>query len=300
MTPSLKIALLGTGLLGKAIAERLAAVGHRVIVFNRTQTKALPLEAQGIAVVGSAEVAITQADLVLLLLTDAPAIHSVLFSPACSAALSGKTIVQMGTIGSNESLVIKREVERWGGTYCEAPVLGSLAEAKAGTLFVMVGGTEDQFATLALLFRSLGREPRLVGAVGKAAALKLALNQLIASETLAFALSLGLIRRAGISVDTFMAILRESALYAPTFDKKLPRLLKRDYHHPNFSTRHLLKDVRLFVREAATRGVTTPPLEGVASLLEAAVARGLGEADYSALYDLLDPPPSGSPPSSNN
>ena len=119
----------------------------------------------------------------------------------------------------------------------------------------MVGGTEDQFAALAPLFRSLGREPRFVGAVGKAAALKLALNQLIAAETLAFGLSLGLIRRAGISVDTFMTILRESALYAPTFGKKLPRLLKRDYHHPNFSTRHLLKDVRLFVREAGARGL---------------------------------------------
>jgi 3-hydroxyisobutyrate dehydrogenase len=300
MPPSLKIALLGTGLLGKAIAERLTAVGHRVVVFNRTRTKALPLEAQGIAVVGSAEVAVTQADLVLLLLTDAPAIHSVLFSPACSAALSGKTIVQMGTIDSNESLEIEREVKRRRGTYCEAPVLGSLAEAKAGTLLVMVGGTEDQFAALAPLFRSLGREPRFVGAVGKAAALKLALNQLIAAETLAFGLSLGLIRRAGISVDTFMTILRESALYAPTFGKKLPRLLKRDYHHPNFSTRHLLKDVRLFVREAGARGVTTRPLEGMASLLEAAIAQGLGEADYSALYDLLDPPPSGSPPSPHN
>jgi 3-hydroxyisobutyrate dehydrogenase len=286
--------LLTQQLSNRAIAERLAAVGHRVAVFNRTQTKALPLEAQGIAVVGSAEVAVTQADLVLLLLTDAAAIHSVLFSPACSVTLSGKTIVQMGTIGSSESLEIKREVERWKGKYCEAPVLGSVAEAKAGTLLVMVGGTEDQFATLAPLFRALGREPRLVGAVGKAAALKLALNQLIAVETLAFALSRGLIRRAGIPVYTFMTILRESALYAPTFDRKLPCLLKRDYHHPNFSTRHLLKDVRLFVREAATRGITTPPLEGVASLLEAAIAQGLGEADYSALYDLLDPPPSGS------
>jgi 3-hydroxyisobutyrate dehydrogenase len=297
MTPSLKIALLGTGLLGKAIAERLQAVGHTVVVYNRTPTKALPLQARGIAVVGAAEVAVTQADLVLLLLTDAAAIRSVLFSPACSAALIGKTIVQMGTIGSNDSLGIKREVERWKGTYCEAPVLGSLAEAKAGTLFVMVGGTEDQFAKLAPLFRSLGREPRLVGPVGKAAALKLALNQLIAAETSAFALSLGLIRRAGVSVDTFMAVLRESALYAPTFDKKLPRLLKRDYHHPNFSTRHLLKDVRLFVEEAAARGVATHTLEGLASVLEAAIARGLGEVDYSALYDLLDPPASGLPPS---
>jgi 3-hydroxyisobutyrate dehydrogenase len=300
MTPSLKIALLGTGLLGKAIAERLASVGHTLVVYNRTLTKAHPLEAQGIAVVGAAEVAVTQADLVLLLLTDATAIGSVLFTPACSAALTGKTIVQMGTIGSNDSLEIKREVERWGGTYCEAPVLGSLAEAKAGTLLVMAGGTQDQFARLAPLFRSLGREPRLVGPVGTAAALKLALNQLIAAETSAFALSLGLIRRAGISVDTFMAVVRESALYAPTFDKKLPRLLKRDYHHPNFSTRHLLKDVRLFVEEAATRGLTTPTLEGLASILESAIARGLGEADYSALYELLDPSGPGSPPVPRN
>jgi 3-hydroxyisobutyrate dehydrogenase len=295
MTPSLKIALLGTGLLGKAIAERLGAVGHRVVAYNRTPTKALPLQSQGIAVVGAAEAAVTQADLVLLVLTDAAAISSVLFTPACSAALSGKTVVQMGTIGTNDSLEIKRAVERWRGTYCEAPVLGSLTEARSGTLLVMVGGTEEQFATLAPLFRSLGREPRLVGPVGTAAALKLALNQLIAAETSAFALSLGLIRRAGVSVDTFMAVLRESALYAATFDKKLPRLLKRDYHHPNFSTRHLLKDVRLFMEEATTRGMTTPTLEGSASVLEAAIARGLGEADYSALYDLLDPA-SGLPP----
>lgn len=296
MTSPLKIALLGTGLLGKAIAERLGAVGHRVVAYNRTPTKALPLQAQGIAVVGAAEAAVTQADLVLLLLTDAPAVHSVLFSPTCSAALPGKTVIQMGTIGTNDSLEIKRAVERCRGTYCEAPVLGSLTEARSGTLLVMVGGTEDQFATLAPLFRSLGREPRLVGPVGTAAALKLALNQLIAAETSAFALSLGLIRRAGVSVDTFMAVLRESALYAPTFDKKLPRLLKRDYRHPNFSTRHLLKDVRLFMEEATTRGMKTPTLEGSASVLEAAIARGLGEADYSALYDLLDPA-SGRPPS---
>src|SRR6476620_4170878 len=144
----------------------------------------------------------------------------------------------MGTIAPNESLEIQREVEQQGGAYCEAPVLGSLAEAKAGTLFVMVGGTEAQFTTWSSLFRSLGREPRRIGPVGSAAALKLALNHLIAAETSAFALSLGLVQRSGVAVETYMAILRESALYAPTFDKKLPRLLKRDYHHPNFSTRH--------------------------------------------------------------
>jgi 3-hydroxyisobutyrate dehydrogenase len=293
MKPSMTIALLGTGLLGRAIAERLQAVGHTVIAYNRTATKALPLQALGIAVVGTPELALAQADYVLLLLTDAAAIQSVLFSPACTAALKGKTIIQMGTIGSTESLEIQHEVERYGGKYCEAPVLGSLAEAKLGTLFVMVGATEERFTLLKPLFNSLGREPRLIGPVGKAAALKLALNQLIAAETSAFALSLGLTQRSGVSVDAFMAILRESALFAPTFDKKLPRLLKRDYHQPNFSTRHLLKDVTLCSKEAAGCGLTTSGLDGIRRILEEAIAQGRGELDYSALYDVLNPPPHG-------
>lgn len=289
MKPSLTIALLGTGLLGRAIAERLQAVGHTVVAYNRTATKALPLLAHAIAVVGTPELAVGQAECVILLLTDAAAIRSVLLSPSCSAALKGKTVIQMGTISSSESLGIRRAIERYGGTYCEAPVLGSLAEAKEGSLFVMVGGTEEQFARLHPLFRSLGREPRLIGTVGKAATLKLALNHLIAAEASAFALSLGLVQRSGVPVETFMAILRESALFAPTFDKKLPRLLKRDYHQPNFSTRHLLKDVRLCSEEAAGFGLTTSSLDGIRAILEQTIAQGLGEVDYSALYETINP-----------
>jgi 3-hydroxyisobutyrate dehydrogenase len=293
MTSRPAIAVLGTGLLGRAIAERLYAVGHPLVAFNRTPAKALPLQTQGIAVVGAPELALSQAECALLLLTDAAAIRAVLFTPACSAALTGKTVVQMGTIAPNESVEIQREVEQRGGVYCEAPVLGSLAEAKAGTLFVMVGGTDAQFTTWSSVFHSLGREPQRIGPVGSAAALKLALNHLIAAETSAFALSLGLVQRSGVRVETFMAILRDSALYAPTFDKKLPRLLKRDYHHPNFSSRHLLKDVRLVCREAAARRLTTDALEGLPSPLEQAIERGFGDLDYSALFEVVNPPDAG-------
>lgn len=289
MKPMARLTLLGTGLLGRAIAERLQAVGHGVTVYNRTAAKALPLQAHGIAVVGKPELAVAQSDTVLLVLADAAATRSVLFSPACSAALNGKTVVQMGTIRSQESLALQQEVERCGGAYCEAPVLGSVAEARAGTLFVMVGGTAGQFARLNPVFRSLCREPRFIGPVGKAAALKLALNQLIAAEISAFALSLGIVLRSGIPVEHFMAILRESALFAPTYDKKLPRLLKRDYHQPNFSTRHLLKDVELVSQEAASCGLATNGLEGVRTLLENSVAQGLAEVDYSAVYERINP-----------
>lgn len=285
------LALLGTGLLGRAVAERLQSVGHSVTVYNRTTSKALPLQAHGITVVTRPEHAIAQTDCVLLMLADAAAIRAVLLTSASLAVLRGKTVIQMGTIDQEESLALQAEIERVGGSYCEAPVLGSLAEAQAGTLFVMVGGTEGQFAQWGPLFRSLSREPRLIGPVGKAASLKLALNQLIAAEMSAFALSLGLVQRAGVPVDTFMAILRESALFAPAFEKKLPRLLTRDYQRPNFSTRHLLKDVELFLKEASGYELTTTSLEGIRPVLQRTVAQGLGEADYSAIFEVVNPTP---------
>ena len=285
------IALLGTGLLGRAIAERLQSVGHTVTVYNRTTTKALPLHACGITVVTRPEQAMAQADCVVLMLADAAAIHAVLLTPASLAILHGKTVIQMGTIAQEESLALQAEIERVGGSYCEAPVLGSLAEAQAGTLFVMVGGTEEQFVQWGSLFRSLSREPRLIGPVGKAASLKLAFNQLIAAEISAFALSLGLVQRAGVPVDTFMAILRESALFAPAFEKKFPRLLTRDYRHPNFSTRHLLKDVELFLKEASSYELTASSLEGIKPVLEQTIAQGLGDSDYSAIFEVVNPMP---------
>ena len=283
------IALLGTGLLGRAIAGRLQSVGHIVTAYNRTTTKALPLQACGITVVTRPEQAIAQADCVVLMLADAAAIHAVLLTPASLAVLRGKTVIQMGTIAQEESLVLQTEIEHVGGSYCEAPVLGSLAEAEAGTLLVMVGGTESQFVQWSALFRSLSREPRLIGPVGKAASLKLALNQLIVAEISAFALSLGLVQQAGVPVDTFMAVLRESALFAPAFEKKLPRLLKRDYQHPNFSTHHLLKDVELFIREASSYAITTSSLEGIRPVLERTIAQGHGDSDYSAIFEVVNP-----------
>jgi 3-hydroxyisobutyrate dehydrogenase len=285
------IALLGTGLLGRAIAERLQSVGHTVTVYNRTTTKALPLQACGITVVTRPDQAMIQADCVVLVLADAAAIRAVLLTPASMAVLRGRTVIQMGTIAQEESLALQVEIERVGGSYCEAPVLGSLAEAQAGTLFVMIGGTEGQFVQWGPVFRSLSREPRLVGPVGKAACLKLALNQLIAAEISAFALSLGLVQRAGVSVGIFMAVLRESALFAPAFEKKLPRLLTRDYQHPNFSARHLLKDIELFLKEASGYELTTSGLEGIKPVLQRTIAQGLGDSDYSAIFEVINPSP---------
>lgn len=283
------IAVLGIGLLGRAVAERLKATGHTVTVYNRTRAKAEPLQALGVEIAPSAVQTIRQTDCTLLFLADAEAIRSVVLSADVRAALAGRTIIQMGTIGPAESRELHKTISDLGGDYFEAPVLGSNAEAKAGTLFLMVGGTQSQLQRWGPLFRSLGEAPRLVGPVGQAAALKLALNQLIAAEITAFSLSLGFLQGTGVSVDVFMSVLKESALFAPAFEKKLPRLQQRHYDHPNFSTSHLLKDVNLFLAAAKQEGLVTRTLDGICNILERAIAQGRGSVDYSAVYEEINP-----------
>lgn len=285
----MNVALLGTGLLGQAVADRLQSTGHKLTAYNRSHEKTRSLQQRGVRIAATAEEAMSGSKVVLLLLADAAAIRSVLFNPATTAAIQGRTIIQMGTIGPAESRVLQEEIERLGGHYLEAPVLGSIAEAQAGTLLIMVGGTPEQYAEFVPLLHSLGSEIQLIGPAGKAAGLKLALNQLIAAEMAAFSLSLGLVRREGVAVESFMGILRKSALYAPMFDKKLARLTGRNYENPNFSTGHMLKDVELFINAAESAHLATGSLQGIRSLLLKAIAQGLGSVDYSALYEAIDP-----------
>ena len=279
------VSLLGTGLLGAPIARRLAATGLSVTVWNRTAAKAEALGREGLAVAPTAASALEASPVAILMLADAPAILAVLAGPGVVAALAGRTVVQMGTIGPDESRAFAAEVAAAGGEWVEAPVLGSIPQADSGTLQVMVGGTQEQLDRLAPLLSRLGQDVRLVGEVGVAAALKLALNQLIGSLTAAFATSLAYVRASGVPTDLFLEVLRPSALYAPTFDKKLGRMLEAEYENPTFPLRLLGKDLRLFEKAARDAGLEPAVVAAVLRTVEAAEARGHAEDDYSALAE---------------
>lgn len=286
MEKDIKVAFLGTGLMGAPMAARVAAAGYPLTVYNRTRARAEPLAQSGAKVVDSPAKAISNADCVVLMLTDAAAIKILLLDEA-RTVLANRTIIQMSTIAPRESMAIANEVAAAGGDYLEAPVLGSIPEAQAGKLIVMVGGQAEQFRQWHSLLGCFSANPRYIGAVGQAAAVKLALNQLIAALTAAFCLSLGFVQNNGVDVNLFMEILRESALYAPTFDKKLKRYLERDYANANFPTKHLTKDIALLLGEAGT--LDTSALAGVFELLQETMMRGFGDADYSAIYEAIAP-----------
>lgn len=295
---SSKIGLVGTGLMGTPMAERLLeqlSSGDSLTLYNRTPEKLVKLQQQGATIAASVP-ELLACEAVILMLSDAAAIRAVMLSDAAKPHLSGRTMIQMSTIAPSESRQLCREIQAAGGDYLEAPVLGSIPEARSGQLLVMVGANPEQFETWLPLLQILGESPRLVGEVGTAAALKLSLNQLIGSLTAAFALSLSFVQQQGVPPESFMQVLRQSALYAPTFDKKLARMLDQDYANPNFPTKHLLKDTKLFLDEATAARLQVDSLAGVRQILEMACSLGLAEADYSALFAAIQPQPTAETP----
>ena len=287
------IAIFGIGLMGAPITIRLLDAGYKVVVWNRTPGKTEVLTQIGALEAETAAQAVQSADVLITWLADKVAIQEVLFPAERASLLEGKTILQMGTIGPSHSRGIEDAAIAHGAEYLEAPVLGSIPEAIKGTLLVMVGSSPEQYEKHLSLLKVFGENPIYIGEVGQAAAMKLAFNQLIAGLTASFSLSLGLIQEEGVRTEQFMDMLRESALYAPTFDKKLVRMLERDYENPNFPTRHLLKDTDLFLDAAEEHGLTTACLEGVRDTVALAIAKGLADADYSAINEVIHPPRDG-------
>ncbi|MBD1825418.1 NAD(P)-dependent oxidoreductase [Cyanobacteria bacterium FACHB-DQ100] len=281
-----KIGFIGTGLMGLPMAQRLITAGHSVTAYNRTAAKLESLV--GATIATSSSQAIAASDCVILMLTNAEAIEQTLLSD--QAVLQGRTVIQMSTIAPDESQSIRDRVVVAGGSYLEAPVLGSIPEARSGKLIVMVGAEVEQFEQWRSLLQTLGENPVLLGTVGSASTVKLALNQLIGSLTSAFAVSLGLVLRQNVEVEAFMQILRQSALYAPTFDKKLQRMLDRDFENPNFPTKHLQKDINLFVEAAQSANLNVASVEGVREILQSAIAQNLSDLDYAALFSIVCPP----------
>ena len=279
------ISLLGCGLLGTAIGERLLARGYRLHVWNRRPERTQTLVAAGAQLASSPAQAVAAGDLVITVLSDGPITAEVLLNQA-GTALPGRLVLQVATIAPAESRDLAIALQQRGAHFLETPVLGSRPEALAGCLQVMVGGERADLEWARPVLTALGGEPHHLGPVGSALHTKLALNQLIASLTHSFSLALHVVQQAGVEVEAFMAILRDSALYAPTFDKKLAKELADDYSNPNFPTAHLRKDLQLFVDAAAALQLETLGLEGLTKLLQRATPAGLDALDYSSLHRL--------------
>ena len=273
----MKVAILGTGKMGAAIARRLVAEGHEVTVWNRTRKRA---EALGVgSVAGSPADAAAAAEVVLSVLTG-PEADRETYEGAAGAlgAAEGRLFVDVTTGGPDNAIAIAALVRERGGRFLEAPVLGGPAAVESGKLTILAGGDASDVDEARPVLASLG-EVRHVGDIGQAGKLKLVANSMLAgisalgAELQAAGESSGLGRD-----DTFWALQR----LAPYLEVRKAGYLEQRYHPVMFAARDLLKDVGLALDLYEHAGAQVPLLEATQGLYSDVMTEH-GDDDMSAI-----------------
>jgi hypothetical protein len=254
-----KIAFLGLGILGSAVAERLLSKGIPLTVWNRTPEKAAPLEKLGAKRAATAQEAVAGADIAVTLVLDGAALAELALGPAgiAQALARGKIHCDMSTVDVATSRRMAEHYATQGREFVSAPVLGNKYAAAAGKLLIFAGGNGPAIDACAPLFSALGEKIWRFEQPPTAIATKLSCNLLLAGMMETFAEAMLLAEKSGVAQKTFIEIVGASALSAPMFQRKGDLIAHKDYK-PTFYLRNLLKDLNLAVDAAGTAGVALP------------------------------------------
>lgn len=254
----LRVAVLGVGLMGAPMARRLLGAGFAVTVWNRTRAKAEPLADVGATVAETAVEAVEGAAIVVTMLADGPAVADALFGSgrAAEALAPGALVIDMSSIPPATARDHAQRLAAHGRRHLDAPVSGGVRGAEAGSLAIMAGGDEADFAEAARVFAALGRATR-VGPSGAGQVAKLA-NQVIVGVTIgAVAEALLLAAAGGADPAAVREAIRGGFAESRILEEHGRRMLERDFR-PGGTVSTQIKDLETALDAAAEGGVTLP------------------------------------------
>jgi 3-hydroxyisobutyrate dehydrogenase-like beta-hydroxyacid dehydrogenase len=282
-----RVAFLGMGIMGAPMARNLAAAGFEVTVWNRTRSRA---EELGLPIADSPAEAAASADATITMVVDSPQVEEVLFGEnGASAGMGdGHLAIDMSTIAPTAARSIGERLAGEGVTFLDAPVTGSRPKAEDGTLTIMVGGDEDAYERARPVLEVMGKLVLRVGPSGHGQMAKLINNTLAAVNAAALAEGLVLAGRYELNTDALLEVIAAGSGASAMAQLKARPMLDRELD-PLFKLEHMLKDVRHCLAEARTLGVELPLAEHAEKLYAAAAERGLGERDFAAVIEVLDP-----------
>lgn len=281
-TPT-SVAVLGTGIMGAAMARNLARAGLAVTAWNRNRAKAEPLAADGVRVVDEPAEAVRDADVVLTMLYDAEAVLDVMRRAAPGlrpgAVWAQSTTAGLDALDDFAALAAEREI-----VFVDAPVLGTKAPAEAGELTVLAAGPDTARSALAPVFDAVGSRTVWLDGDGAASRLKLVFNSWVLAVTHGTAEALALAEGLGVDPAGFLAAVAGGPLDMGYLRAKAGLLLNDALTPPSFATATAEKDARLIVAAGERVGVRLDVAAAGAERFRRAVAQGHGEEDMAASY----------------
>jgi 3-hydroxyisobutyrate dehydrogenase len=276
----MNIAVLGTGIMGAPMARNLRAAGHDVRAWNRSREKAEPLAEEGITVAGSAAEAASGAEVVVTMLADAAAVHSVLIDEGALDATA--LLCQMSTIGIAGTEDVAHECATRDVPLVDAPVLGTKQPAEEGKLVVLASGPGDALERCEALFDAVGAKTVRLGEAGAGTRLKLVLNHWLLALVDALAETIDLAESIDVDPRTFLETISGGPLGPAYADLKGKLMIERDFP-PSFPLALAAKDADLVAEAAERHDCDLGLLPAVRERIARAVERGHGDEDLAAL-----------------
>jgi 3-hydroxyisobutyrate dehydrogenase-like beta-hydroxyacid dehydrogenase len=282
----MRVAILGTGKMGGAMARRLTAEGHDLTLWNRTRERA---EALGVGRVAATPAeAVENAEVVISMLTDASAIRAAYLGEAGAVkGARGQVFVEMSTAGPDVVKELQPVIERAGAKFVECPVVGSIAAMETGKGFLFAAGDDAALERARPVLEALG-EVRRIKDPESAANLKLIANTVLTGLSALAAEVMAAGAAAGVDTeDVFWVLTR----FAPALGARRAGYIEHRYEPVTFALRDAVKDLRLAADLYLRAGASTPITLKTKELFEKA-AETAGDLDLSAistLYDKLPP-----------
>jgi 2-hydroxy-3-oxopropionate reductase len=282
------IGFIGLGVMGRPMAGHLIEAGHSLCLNRVKEVSQYLVDKGGKAVETPREVA-AASDVVILMVPDTPDVEAVLFGKdgVAEGLKPGSLVIDMSSISPVATKAFAARIEAMGSDYLDAPVSGGEAGAKNAALTIMVGGKPDVFERALPIFQTLGKTITLIGGSGDGQTAKVA-NQIVVGLTIeAVAEALTFARAAGADVSKVREALLGGLAASKILEVHGERMIKRTFD-PGFRIRLHRKDLTLAVDAAKALNVSLPNAAATQQLMNAAIARGDGDKDHSALVRTLE------------
>ncbi len=284
-----KVGFIGLGLIGLPMAKNVQKAGFPLTVFNRTRSKAESLAKQGARVAGSPREAAAEADVLVTVVSDPPALEEVMLGEkgAAEGLRPGSTWVDCSTV----SPALERKLTAWlakrGVETLDAPITGGTWGAEKAELVFMVGGKAAVLDKVRSVFEAMGKQIFLMGDHGAGQATKLGLNLIMAVTLAAFCESVALVARAGIDREQMLQLIQSSMARAGIIDIKAPLIFRGDFS-PSFPLRLMHKDLGLALELGNQLSVPMPVTAAAREVFNATRALGHADADYSVIAKFFE------------
>ncbi|HET6790236.1 MAG TPA: NAD(P)-dependent oxidoreductase [Actinomycetota bacterium] len=279
------VAVIGLGAMGARFAGRFLEAGHEVIVWNRTPEKAAELVSRGASAAASPAEAARNAEAVVTVVSDPEALRAVTEGPdgIAAGANASTTVIEMSTVGPRMVRWLETALPPGVGLL-DAPVLGSLSEAEAGTLLVFVGGPRRLAERWIPLFGTLG-SVIVAGPLGSGAAAKLVANATLVGTLTLLGETIALADRLGLGRRLTMDILAQTPLGLAS--KRRREQLETEEFPLRFRLALARKDAELIQEAAEAAHADTRVLAAAATWFADAEEAGLGDEDYSTVLQRI-------------